>query len=85
MVELKARFDESNNLTWARELDRAGVHVTYGFPEMKTHCKLSLVVRQEGSTLRRYVHLGTGNYNQTTALVYTDFGLFTANEDIGED
>ncbi|MDX2066334.1 MAG: polyphosphate kinase 1 [Fimbriimonadaceae bacterium] len=85
MVELKARFDESNNLVWARALERAGVHVTYGFPEMKVHCKLCLIVRREADGVRQYAHIGTGNYNASTARTYTDLGLFTADEALCQD
>ena len=85
LVELKARFDEENNINWARKLEKAGCHVIYGLTGLKTHCKIALVVRREEDGIRRYLHLGTGNYNDSTAKIYTDLGLFTCSEQYGSD
>lgn len=85
LVELKARFDEENNIFWARELEKVGAHVVYGLVGLKTHAKMTLVVRRESNRIKKYVHLATGNYNATTAKVYTDFGFFTTDEEICSD
>jgi polyphosphate kinase len=85
VVELKARFDEENNINWARKLEKAGCHVVYGLVGLKTHCKAVLVVRKEDEGIRRYVHLGIGNYNDKTAKTYTDLGMFTCRESFGAD
>ena len=85
LVELMARFDEQSNIRWARSLEESGAHVIYGIRGYKTHAKICLVVRRGQDGIRRYVHLGTGNYNDRTARLYTDFGLMTADPEIGED
>lgn len=85
LVELKARFDEENNITWAKKLEKAGCHVIYGVIGLKTHCKILLIVRKEKDKIKRYVHFGTGNYNDVTAKFYTDMGILTADETFGAD
>jgi polyphosphate kinase len=85
LIELKARFDEENNIEWAKQLERAGVHVVYGLLGLKTHAKTTLIIRREKDGLKRYVHLATGNYNPQTSAIYTDLGLLTVDEEIGED
>ena len=85
LVELKARFDERNNIAWANRLESAGIHVVYGLVNLKVHCKLTLVVRQEADGIRRYAHVATGNYNRVTSQVYTDLGLLTADQPLVDD
>jgi polyphosphate kinase len=85
LVELKARFDEESNIGWAKALEQMGVHVVYGLMGLKTHCKVTMVVRKEGDGIRRYLHLGTGNYNAVTARIYEDMGIFTCDESMGAD
>ena len=85
LVELKARFDEENNIQWARKLEQSGVHVVYGLAGLKIHTKIVMVVRQEKDNIRRYVHIGTGNYNPKTAKLYTDLGLLSCRPELGAD
>ena len=85
LVELRARFDEANNISWARQLEEAGVHVVYGLVGLKTHCKVLMIVRRDEDRLRHYLHLGTGNYHPSTARFYTDLSVLTSNEELGEE